>query len=59
MQIGNKVAYKNNNILSLDVAPFIQQDRTYVPLRAISEALNADVEWNANNRKVIVRKEVK
>lgn len=59
MQIGNKVAYKNNNVLTLDVAPFIQQDRTYVPLRAISEALNADVEWNANKRKVIVRKEVK
>lgn len=59
MQVGNKVAYKNNNVLSLDVAPFIQQDRTYVPLRAISEALNADVEWNANKRKVVVRKEVK
>jgi hypothetical protein len=29
----------------MDVAPFIQNDRTYVPLRFISEALGYEVKW--------------
>lgn len=32
--------------VTLDVAPQILNDRTMIPLRAISEALNAQVDWN-------------
>lgn len=32
--------------ITLDVAPQIINDRTMIPLRAISEAIDADVEWN-------------
>lgn len=36
----------NSDYLELDVAPTIVNDRTLVPLRAISESMGAEVEWN-------------
>ncbi len=43
-----------------DVEPFIdKQHRVIVPLRAIGEALNADVNWNQATRAVTVRSEGK
>lgn len=38
----------NNTIVSLDTAPFIENGRTMVPLRAISEAFNANVRWESS-----------
>lgn len=35
--------YLNNNIITFDQPPIIQDDRTLVPMRAIFEALGADV----------------
>ena len=40
----------------LDAVPFILNDRTLVPARAVSEALEAEVEWNAETRTVTVTK---
>ena len=36
----------NETIVTLDVPPQIISDRTMIPLRAISEALKADVQWD-------------
>ena len=42
----------------LDVSPQIADSRTLIPLRAISESLNADVSWyDFGERKVIIRQE--
>lgn len=38
----------------LDVAPTIMNDRTYLPLRAVGEALGCDVDWDASTRTVII-----
>jgi len=38
--------YINNERLDFDVPPIIIDDRTLVPMRAIFEALGAEVEWN-------------
>ncbi len=38
----------------LDVAPQIVDDRTLVPVRAISEALDCTVEWDGEARTVII-----
>ena len=39
----------------LDVAPFITNGRTLVPVRAISEALGATVGWNNDTRTVTIK----
>jgi len=39
--------------IDFDVAPIIENDRTLVPLRAIFEALGAQVVWDGETRTVI------
>ncbi len=41
-------------IISLDVAPFIDNDHTLVPVRAVAEALDAKVDWEQETYKVII-----
>lgn len=48
--------YLNNNRLSSDVPPVIVEGRTLVPMRIISENLNARVEWDSEAREVTVSK---
>lgn len=43
--------------LPIDVAPIIHNNRTLVPVRAISEALNADVNWNSQSNSVNITME--
>ncbi len=43
----------NNEEVSFDQPPIIQNDRTLVPLRAIFEAMGATVYWNGNTQTVI------
>jgi len=38
----------------LDSAAYIENDRTYLPLRFVAENLDAMVDWNAEARKVTV-----
>ena len=46
MTIGEAEISINGEKKKLDVAPEISNGRTMVPLRAVSEALGADVEWD-------------
>lgn len=39
-------------VIELDAKPQLMNDRTMIPLRAISEALKADVAWNPENYQV-------
>lgn len=57
IQIGNTVGSKNGTAFSLDVAPQIINDRTMIPVRAVSEALGCAVDWDANTRTVIIKTE--
>ena len=41
-----------NTIAEMDVLPIIQDGRTLIPVRFISEALGASVSWNDNTREV-------
>lgn len=60
MQIDNnlmsvrKSGEETNKSVTLDVAPFIENDRTLVPVRAVAEALDAKVDWDNNTRTVII-----
>lgn len=53
----NMVEYTNENGTSyslIDVAPLIKEDRTFVPIRLVSNVLGAGIEWNNDERTVIV-----
>ncbi|MBQ8525416.1 MAG: copper amine oxidase N-terminal domain-containing protein [Clostridia bacterium] len=55
--IGKNVAVKNSSeAIALDVPARIYSDRTYLPLRAVAEAMSADVKWNDSDRAVEITK---
>lgn len=45
---------KNDQTILLDVPAKIVDERTLVPVRAISEGLDASVEWDAENQQVLI-----
>ena len=42
----------NDHIVFSDVAPYIKNSRTYVPIRFIAEELGFDVKWDSKTKKV-------
>lgn len=44
--IGSSTMTVNNQAHTLDAAPYIENGRTYLPVRAVAEALNLDVGWD-------------
>ena len=44
----------NMESIKLEVPPMIHNDRSYVPLRAISEAFDASISWNNPTRSAII-----
>ncbi|MGN0106880.1 MAG: carbohydrate-binding domain-containing protein [Hominilimicola sp.] len=54
MTIGNADMTKNDETYSFDTAPVIEDGRTLVPVRAISDMLGLDVEWDENNKNVTI-----
>ncbi len=54
LTIGNKYAYVNNNLVQLDVPAKIIKSRTMVPLRFVSEALGAKVDWNGVTQTITI-----
>lgn len=47
----------NGEYLQLDVEPFIENDRTLIPLRGVMEHLGADVKWYPEDNSVKVSKD--
>jgi len=54
MQVGSKTISVNGVTSTMNAAPTVIDSRTLVPVRAISECLNASVEWNDKLHKVII-----
>jgi hypothetical protein len=54
LRIGSNVAIVNGSQEMLDVAPFLVGARTLVPLRFVSQALGANVDWNNNTSTVTI-----
>lgn len=52
LQIGSKDVYVNGQLKTIDVAPYIKNSRTLVPIRFISESFGADVSWDSSKREV-------
>lgn len=54
--IGQDKAFVNGEEIQLDATAFVENDRTYLPIRFIMENLGADVEWDKDNQQVIITK---
>lgn len=46
----------DGRVILTEPPPFIQDGRTFVPVRGFAELLGAEVSWNAKNRTVTVRR---
>lgn len=55
--IGQKEIIVNGVTQSLDVSPFIKSNNTLVPVRFVSESLDAEVLWDGDDNKVTINKE--
>lgn len=56
MVIGKNNMTLNSKTVSLDVAPKLVNGRTLVPIRAVSEAFDAQVGWSNSTRTVTIKK---
>ena len=59
LNIGNYAAVDDGFLKWIDddnkeVVPFIESDRTFVPVRFISEAFGAEVKWNPENQEILI-----
>jgi N-acetylmuramoyl-L-alanine amidase len=52
--IDNPVMKINEREYQMDVAPFIREQRTYVPIRHAAEFLHMDVSWDAEHRTAVL-----
>ncbi|VEJ34469.1 BBRPI [Aedoeadaptatus ivorii] len=50
MTIGKKAYVAGKENKKMDVAPFIEGDRTYLPMRFVGEALGKEVKWDSKHR---------
>lgn len=68
LTIGNKIATIADTVenlsnpqkrkeITLEVAPYIKNDRTFIPVRFVADALGASVEWDAESGTATLRSE--
>ena len=50
--IGSDSITVNDVESEMDVSPYVKDGRTYLPLRAVSEALELEVEWDSSTSKI-------
>ena len=52
--IGDKTAIVDDDEVQLDVKPYIDSERTMVPVRFVTESLGANVDWDGDTRTVLI-----
>lgn len=57
LKVDTNTAYVNNSPVTIDVAPVIYKDRTYVPVRFISQSLGMKVAWDPAAALVLIKDE--
>jgi hypothetical protein len=54
LYLDKKEATVDGTTITLDIAPVLKKGRVFLPLRFVSEQLNAEVEWQAEGKIVII-----
>lgn len=57
LAIGNSAALLNESLITLNVAPYISNGSTLVPVRFVSESLGADVAWDSTTKTITITKQ--
>jgi sugar lactone lactonase YvrE len=52
--VNSDIAWINGVQHQMDARPVIRRDRTFVPLRFISEAFGAHIQWYATDKKIVI-----
>ena len=53
-KIGENCIYRNGTKIPNNTAAIIKDNRTYLPIRAVLEALDAKVEWDGNGNILLI-----
>jgi len=56
LAIGKTEMAVGDEVRTMDVAPLIEEDRTFVPVRFVVDALGGAVDWDSAEKKAMVRK---
>lgn len=56
LTINSTQALLNDKVQTLDTAPVIINSRTMLPIRFIAESFGFNIEWNENNKTIIITK---
>lgn len=54
LTIGKTTAMVNGEPVEMDVAPYAENNRTYVPVRYVSEFFGQTVDWDGETRRVVI-----
>lgn len=57
MRIGSNTMTVNGELVVLDTAPTIINDRTMLPVRAVAENLGFEVEWQDETREIVITRD--
>ena len=57
-RIGSDTAWFTAGVVVVDAKPFINKNRSYVPIRLLAETMGADVSWNQATQTVTIQKEL-
>jgi hypothetical protein len=55
LTLGQKTAYVNGQPVQMPLAPVIIKNRTFIPLRFVSESLGAFVYWNSKTGQITIK----
>lgn len=56
--IGKNEIDANGTAVALDVAPYIENGTTFIPLRGLLELMGATIEWKDENQSITVKKDL-
>ena len=55
LQIGSDKAYVNGEEYTLDTPPFIENDKTLIPIRFVAEKLGCSVDWVQESQTAVIK----
>ncbi len=56
IQIGNTMMFVGSTVFNLEKAPYLETDRTLVPVNVIENAFGVKAVWDADNNTVVIEK---